>query len=72
MDGNPVAGHFLYNAGTDIIDSNSYQENDFSHQMWASLLVRTTGDPVPEPATVLLFGTGLVALVGSRLRKKKK
>ncbi len=28
--------------------------------------------PVPEPTTMLLFGTGLVGLLGSRIRKKKQ
>lgn len=29
------------------------------------------GDPVPEPATMLLFGTGIAGLIGSRARRKK-
>jgi len=28
--------------------------------------------PVPEPATMLLFVTGIIGLVGSRLKRKKK
>jgi hypothetical protein len=32
----------------------------------------TFGEPVPEPATILLFSTGCVALAGIRARRKKK
>jgi hypothetical protein len=28
--------------------------------------------PVPEPVTMLLFGTGLVGLIGSRICKNRK
>lgn len=32
---------------------------------------RTSSAPVPEPATMLLFGTGIAGLAGSRFRRKK-
>ena len=35
-------------------------------------IVSNGSTPVPEPTTMLLFGTGLVGLVGTRLRKKKR
>ena len=46
---------------------------------WNWVIVEYVGDvdsldrsaPIPEPATMLLFGTGLAGLVGNRIRKKK-
>lgn len=38
---------------------------------WNEIQVMSA-DPVPEPASMLLFGTGLTGLVGTRLRRKKK
>lgn len=36
------------------------------------VVIPPDGNPVPEPATMLLFGSGIAGLAGSRLRRKKR
>lgn len=59
---------FADNAGSSYLTSFSSPEGgDSTTNLYASV----SAAPVPEPATMLLFGTGLLGLFGARFRKKK-
>jgi PEP-CTERM motif len=58
-----LGGSSFYSSGGSYI---SHGENDFVFRTYVE------ATPAPEPATMLLFGTGLVGLVGSRIRMKKQ
>lgn len=75
-DGNayvPATGYFYETQGTDRSVHSSYLETTSvsSYNMYtASLLVRYVDvAPVPVPAAVWLFGSGLVGLIGIARRK---
>jgi len=64
------SGYLLDNTPTSMPTSGSWEtgDKDLSHLT----LYGRGSTPVPEPTTMLLFGTGLAGLVGSRMRKKKQ
>ena len=69
----PYAEHTFTDAGTYYVKVTGWfaiPADGSTYTLQVSKGYATT--PTPEPATILLFGTGLVALGGSRLRKKKK
>jgi len=74
IDGNPNT-HFLYENLTSlewaVIDLAGLGITDLSNIDKISHISEFGGTPVPEPATMLLFGTGLAGLAGSLLRRKK-
>ncbi len=43
---------------------------NWGNSCWEVDWIETATAPIPEPATILLFGAGLVGLAGCRIRKK--
>ncbi len=67
----------LFNAGDTIyfgVDAHNYggfsECNDWG-KLQGKMFREPAPAPVPEPATMLLFGTGLAGLVGTKIRKKE-
>lgn len=74
-DGNHTPAFYVFDIGTawdgieDLVMVNFWASRGaISHVT----ILGNSPVPVPEPAIMLLFGTGLVGLAGARLRKKKK
>ena len=56
---------------SDLFWFDGFHPSSLGHQLIYAAAVAVT-DPVPEPSTVLLFGAGMIGLIGSLVRRKRK
>lgn len=69
--------HNLWTISYDFTSLNIHIGNTFSiaYSPWCAndvILVSSSPEPVPEPRTLLLFGTGLACLIGGTIIRKRK
>ncbi len=62
----------VYTEGNQYFESKAYLGNPEATPFSPGFSGSVTAAPVPEPTTMLLFGTGLAGLAGTRIRRKKK
>ena len=73
ISANAVVGGGFFGEGFGLADGPNPDHSMSSFFLFGDVEESTAGsDPVPEPATVLLLGTGLLGLVGYRLRHKEE
>jgi hypothetical protein len=68
-----IYGEYPFDVWTASVSPGEYIIRDqFSHQVGSMFGIAASAAPIPEPATMLLFGSGLIGLIGFRRKLRKK